>query len=108
RQYWTLRAARDARVRDAATRAHEPHAAALAAIADRAFLAGAVFFERCAASCPLGHRASRPFHAAVLHRAGFCRRHCRAECRGLPLEGGVVRAALRIPISEVRREPLLL
>ena len=31
----------------------------------------------------LGHRAARPLHAAVLHRAGFRRRHRRAEPRGL-------------------------
>ena len=46
RQHRPAGPARDARLRDAAARAHEPHAAAAAAFADRAFLARALSNRR--------------------------------------------------------------
>ncbi len=55
-------AAGDARLRDAAARAHEPGAAAAAARAGGALLAAAL---PAGASDALGHRAARPLHAAA-------------------------------------------
>ena len=65
------RPARDARLRDAAARAHEPGAAAADARAGRALLARAV---PAGALDALGHRAARPLHAAALRLAGPARR----------------------------------
>ena len=64
----TPRPPRAARLRDAAARADEPHAAAAAARAGRALLEGTV---RAGAPRALGHRAPRPLHAAVLRLAGL-------------------------------------
>ena len=88
RQHRPARPARDARLRNAAARAHEPHAAAHAALADRALLARAL---RARAAGALGHRAARPLHAAVLHRAGSRRRGGRAEPGGISAQAAVVR-----------------
>ena len=72
-----------ARLRDAAARAHEPDAAAAAALAGRALLEDAV---SAAAPGALGNRAARSLHAAVLRRAGFPRRDRRAARAGYALE----------------------
>jgi uncharacterized protein (DUF2126 family) len=59
-------AARNARFRDAAPCAHEPHPAIAAASPGRALLAGAL----CAAPArALGHAATRPFFVAALRLA---------------------------------------
>jgi transglutaminase-like putative cysteine protease len=90
----------NARLRDAAARAHEPHPAVAAAGDGGAFLAQAL---RAGLPGALGHRAARPFPDAVLRRTGFCGCDSGHARGGLCARGGLVRAALRIPISEVRR-----
>ena len=94
------RAARAARLRDAAARADEPRAAAAAALAGGALLAAR---RTAGAAGALGHRAARPLHAAVLRRAGLCRCHRRAGRRRLCAARRMVRAAFRVPLSQVRR-----
>ena len=106
------RPARAARVRDAAARAHEPRAAAAAARARRAVLARAVHD----AARPLGHRAARSVHAAVLRLARLRGRRrgvwaapairstptgsCRTSSSDFPLAGEVAVRASQLTLRQ--------
>ncbi len=94
----TPRAARAARLRDAAARADERRAAAAAQGAGRALLAGAVH----RAAHAVGHRAARSLHAAVLRRARFRRRPARDARQRVRVRRRLVRAALRVPVPARR------
>ena len=89
--------ARNARLRNAAARAHELDPATAAALAGGALLAQAL----CArAPGALGHRTARPLHAAALRRAGFRRRHggaCRAQAIALQAEWFAPHFEFRFP-----------
>ena len=93
-------AARDARLRDAAARAHEPGAAAAAALAGGAILARAL---RAPASGALGHASCTTASCCRTSSGGLRRRARGAGARGLRARARVVRAALRVPLPEVRR-----
>ena len=78
------------RLRDAAARAHELGAAAVAARADGAFLARAVSRQAGA----LGHGAARPFHAAAFRLGRHPRRDRRHEGRRLSVRCRLVRCRI--------------
>ena len=93
------RAARDARLRDAAACADEPRRAAPAARARRRLLARAVRDEAGA----VGHGAARPVHAPLLRLARLRGRARRSPLCGLCLRARVVRPAPRVPLPGLRR-----
>ena len=93
------RAARDARLRDAAACADEPRRAAPAARARRRLLARAVRDEAGA----VGHGAARPVHAPLFHLARLRGRARRSPLCGLCLRARVVRPAPRVPLPGLRR-----
>ena len=88
--------------RDAAARPHEPHAAVAGPGPGRPLLGSSV----SPTACPLGHFAARSLHAAELRRAGFSGSPGRDAAMGLGPRAGMVRAALRVPLSAAGRSDL--
>src|SRR2546422_5688259 len=93
-------AARAARLRDAAALADVVDATASVAFPGVALLAAAL---PAGAAQALGHRGARPLHAAVVRVAGPRRCSYGNEPIWHAARERVVRAALRVPLSALRR-----
>ena len=94
------RPARDARLRDAAARPHEP-GPAVADAGPRGALLGRALPAGAAGA--LGHRAARPLDAAALHLERPGRGGRRAKGLRLSLRDGLVRRPPRFPLPAARR-----